>query len=365
MSEFYVINEKLIGLFCVDKTDADTLVMVLKNILIRCSLPLSKCCGQTYDGASNMAGHLNGVSAKLSREEPKALFIHCLAHSINLCLQDCTELCKPVNDALGLVAEIYNLINASPKRLAIYNELKRGSKVDATSLRPLCPTRWTVRTGAIAAILKNYSLIQETLEEISKESSGAASSKASGLLCLMEKFSTFFGLKLAYLTFVATEQLATTLQAKDVNAQVCMDAVKATKAFLQGQRNDAKFTSFFESVKEESTDLTNSPNLPRKRIMSKRLDQGSGQQHQFLQPSDYFRQQYFNIFNVMSQNLDDRFHQQSLDILQELEKLVVDGCNGETTTPSDTIMKLYEKEICFDRLQLQLNMLPDLQKNRK
>ena len=50
-----------------------------------------------------------------------------------------------------------------------------------------------------------------------------------------------------------------------------MDAVKATKAFLQGQRNDAKFTSFFESVKEESTDLTDSPTLPRKRIMSKRL----------------------------------------------------------------------------------------------
>ena len=37
VSEFYVINEELIGLFCVDKTDADTLLMVLKDILIRCS----------------------------------------------------------------------------------------------------------------------------------------------------------------------------------------------------------------------------------------------------------------------------------------------------------------------------------------
>ena len=76
-----------------------------------------------------MAGHLNGMSAKLSREEPKALFIHCLAHSINLCLQDCTKLCKPVKDALGLVAEIYNLINASPKRLAIIMNLKEGQRL--------------------------------------------------------------------------------------------------------------------------------------------------------------------------------------------------------------------------------------------
>lgn len=263
VSESYDICEDLIGLFCVDKTDASTLVSVLKDVLIRCNLPLSKCCGQTYDGASNMAGHLNGVAAKISREEPKALFIHCLAHSINLCLQDCAKLCKSVKDALGLVNEIYNLINASPKRLTIYNELKKVSGPDASSLRPLCPTRWTVRTGAIAAILKNYLLIQQTLEEIVEESSGDASSKASGLICLMDKFSTFFGLKLAYLAFVATEQLATTLQAKDVNAQICMGAVKTTKAFLQSQRNDTKFISFFESVKTESMNLTDPPTLPR------------------------------------------------------------------------------------------------------
>ena len=47
----------------------------------------------------------------------------------------------------------------------------------------------------------------------------------------------------------------------------------------------------FESVKEESTDLTDSPTLPRKQIMFRRHDQSSGQQHQFIQPSDYFCQQ--------------------------------------------------------------------------
>ena len=33
VSEFYIINEELIGLFCGDKTDADTLVMILKTFL--------------------------------------------------------------------------------------------------------------------------------------------------------------------------------------------------------------------------------------------------------------------------------------------------------------------------------------------
>lgn len=80
---------------------------------------------------------------------------------------------------------------------------------------------------------KELLLVQETLEEIFKDSSGEALSKTSGLLSLMEKFSTLFGLKLAYFIVVATAHLATTLHAKAVSAQVCVDAVKATKAFLE------------------------------------------------------------------------------------------------------------------------------------
>ena len=272
VTDSYDINEDLIGFFNVDKTDAFTLATILKDVLIRCNVSLSNCRGQTYDGASNMAGHLNGVAAKITREEPKALFVHCLAHSINLCLQDCAKLCKCVKDALGLVNEIYNLIMASPKRLALYEKLKQELSPQLPSLKPLCPTRWTVRTGAIDAVLKNYLVIQQTLEEISEESSGDISSKSSGLISLMDKFDMYFGLKLSHIVFAATEQLATTLQAKDVNAQICTGAVNATKSFLQRQRDDSAFTSFFDSVTEESTDITDIPKLPRKRKVPRRFD---------------------------------------------------------------------------------------------
>ena len=41
--------------------------MAIKNVLIRCSLPLSKCQGQDYDGASVMMGHLTGVATVTER----------------------------------------------------------------------------------------------------------------------------------------------------------------------------------------------------------------------------------------------------------------------------------------------------------
>lgn len=63
-----------------------------KDILIRCSLPLSQCRGQAYDRASNTSGIRNGVQALVKQEENKALYMHCLAHSLNLCLQDASKM---------------------------------------------------------------------------------------------------------------------------------------------------------------------------------------------------------------------------------------------------------------------------------
>ena len=37
---------------------------------------------------------------------------------------------------------------------------------DTNDLRPLCPTRWTVRTGAIGAVLSNCSTLCALLKEV-------------------------------------------------------------------------------------------------------------------------------------------------------------------------------------------------------
>ena len=56
----------------------------------------------------------------------------------------------------------------------------------------------------------------ETLDEV-KSGRDDYAAKANGLLMRMETFEVFFGLKLAYLLFSASEQFATNLQAKDTS----------------------------------------------------------------------------------------------------------------------------------------------------
>ena len=80
-----------IGLVQLPDTKAATLFGVIKAVMIRCSLPISQCGGQAFNGASNMSGIRNGVQALIKGEEARALYVHCLAHSLNLCVQEVTK----------------------------------------------------------------------------------------------------------------------------------------------------------------------------------------------------------------------------------------------------------------------------------
>lgn len=82
----YTIHEDFIGLVEVESTSAATLFSVLKDCLVRLSLPVSFLCGQAYDGGADMLGYLTGVVKRFENECPKALTVHCMAHCLNLCL---------------------------------------------------------------------------------------------------------------------------------------------------------------------------------------------------------------------------------------------------------------------------------------
>ncbi|CAB4033382.1 Hypothetical predicted protein, partial [Paramuricea clavata] len=85
------VHEDFLGMYKLKKTDAETITTSLKDILLRCNLTIDDCRWQTYDGAANMAGSRSGVAARISLENPRALYIHCGNHSLDLALHDCVK----------------------------------------------------------------------------------------------------------------------------------------------------------------------------------------------------------------------------------------------------------------------------------
>lgn len=136
-------------------------------------------------------------------------------------------------------------------------------------------------------------MLQETLQKVNAKCHNDYGRRAGGYLAQMEKFSTYLGLKLSHLIFAGTEQLSLSLQGKDTTVQEATTA--ADLNYLERQRTDGKFKSFYEDVLESSNDLTAAPCLPRYRRPPRRLDEASSTSHDFTSTESYFQQQYFEV----------------------------------------------------------------------
>lgn len=61
---------------------ADKILKALEDYGLDCSF----LRGQSYDGAGNMAGKYRGAAATIQSTYSKAVYVHCAAHNLNLCV---------------------------------------------------------------------------------------------------------------------------------------------------------------------------------------------------------------------------------------------------------------------------------------
>jgi len=106
---------------------------------------------------------------------------------------------------LETIEELVQLIKFSPKRLSLFEAIKKDIVVSngeavTSNLRTLCPTRWTVKHSAIMAVLENYKTLKSVLEKV-EEGHDEYAAKAHGLLLKMESFEIYFGLNFLFNIF--------------------------------------------------------------------------------------------------------------------------------------------------------------------
>ena len=103
------------------------------------------------------------------------------------------------------------------------------------------------------------------MEQINVKTHDDYGRKAGGLLAMIDKFKTFFGLKLSHLIFSGTEQLSLILQEKDITVQEGTMAAETTIQYLKRLRTDNTFRTFYSQVLEQSHDVTAPPTFIRYR----------------------------------------------------------------------------------------------------
>ena len=117
---------------------------------------MSKLVGQGYDGCSAMAGIEGEVQAIVKRKFPKAFFVHCSSHKLNLVVNDLNSF-SDVQNSVGTTKSVIKFFRDSTiQRHLIPN------------VPMLCETRWTAKYTSIRVFFENFTTIVQTLQELSE-----------------------------------------------------------------------------------------------------------------------------------------------------------------------------------------------------
>ena len=320
-----VPHEAFIGLYELSGTTGEAIARVAMDVLLRLNIPVTGLRGQTYDGAANMAGVHSGVQAEIKKQQPLALFLHCGAHCLNLITQAACQSSPLIRDALQWVHDLGTLSKISGKFKATFSAAVAASERPSASLRPLCPTRWTVRGPAVRAVLSQYDCVLSSLEEM-----GANNAKANGLRDRFEKGKTVLGLNLALEVIERLEALNKSLQKRTETVAGMMSAIDCVRDSLRANRSEAKFREIFDKTEEMIDSLGIEPiQVPHQRAPPKRYT-GAESQH-IATAEEWYRAEYYKLMDSVDTQFEVRFSQRDLKVLQELENVLLTGAVSSVT----------------------------------
>lgn len=241
------IHEKAIGCYHMKKCDAYTLSQEILNIAAHNKLDIQKCVAQCYDGASVMSGLFSGVQKRIVDIVPHAIYIHCHAHRLNLCLVNTIQNNNIVVDFFDTVQSLYKYLMNGHTRYELFMKIQRDKKLKEIHLERLVETRWSYWHSSLKKIQIRYSEIKDVLKVLTVQDDQAA--RAIGLL---EEISTFRFILILYIM----EQILSTihcvscqLQCSTILLPKAINLVTSTKNQLINLRSEENFTYIYNEAK--------------------------------------------------------------------------------------------------------------------
>lgn len=237
-----IVKERFLGFFNVSSDrSADTLFNIVLSCLEKYDCR-SKLVGQCYDGASVMAGHLNGLQAKVKEIAPQAIFVHCLAHRLNLVLQ---QSCYNISRCRIFFA------NVSGLPAFFHHSAKRTYTADSVMGRRLpttVVTRWSSYSRIVSIINNEWESLKQVFEAIINEggSDQVTLRQCDGFLKNFADFEFVILIIIFSDIFALVDVLFDVLQKKSFDINYCISQIKQFQELIKKKRNENDFKKIFD-----------------------------------------------------------------------------------------------------------------------
>lgn len=301
------ICEHFLSFFVVDDTTGQGLADTLLNLIDGYGLSLEDCRGQGYDNGSNMKGKNSGVQARIMRINPRAFFVPCYAHSLNLVVADAASSSIDSFSLFGFLQKLYALFSASTHRWTI---LRKHVKI---SVKGLSETRWECKISAVKAARFQIKELKAALTEVADQAKGKDAKCYAECIGLMKEISSFrfiVCLEVWYNILYRINGISKVLQSETMQINAAIGLIEGCRAELSAFRD----TGFEEAV-TVATDLAQEsdimPAFPEARFRRTKRQFGYEAADESIQdPKEQFRVNFFlRLVDVAKTALTERFEQ--------------------------------------------------------
>ncbi|XP_050793251.1 zinc finger MYM-type protein 1-like [Gopherus flavomarginatus] len=212
----------------VQDTTGFGLLQTLLDELKQKGLSIMNIRGQGYDNGANMKGGISGVQARLLRENPRAFFVPCACHSLNLILCDMAKSSVEAISFFGLLQRIYVLFSASTQRWQIFK-----AHVNGITVKPLSETRWESRVESVKTFRYQSEEVYEALVAISEEARDPkAKSEAQSLASEISSFKFLTSVVIWYDILVKISSISKIMQSPMMQLDSTLILLNNTQDFL-------------------------------------------------------------------------------------------------------------------------------------
>ncbi|XP_065667711.1 uncharacterized protein LOC136088003 [Hydra vulgaris] len=264
-----------------------------------------------------MKGIHSGVHKRIRDINPRAFFVPCSAHSLNLMVCDAAKSSSKAVSFFGLVQEVYNFFSGSNIRWAILMK-----SMQTLTLKPLSDTRWESRVESLKTLQYEYSKVYDALVEIANSSEYDTSTifQANNLAKQMSKFIFMISLSVWYDILFKVNLVSKKIQSPDYDLSTAQTEIDQLLKYFNDFRDkgikDAKLFAMEIAEELEVSPQFEAENTVRPR-KKKTLFSYESADEPILNPETQYVMEVFNVLvdQVLS-SLTSQFNQ-----LKELSEL--------------------------------------------